>query len=51
VKICEEMLRCLPWLGRIATLMPEKEAWAQGEKRGYGLRRGETECYREHVGT
>jgi hypothetical protein len=28
-------------LGWIATLMPEeKEAWAQGEKRGYGLLRG-----------
>ena len=28
-------------MGLIATLMPEeKEAWAQGEKRGCGLRRG-----------
>jgi hypothetical protein len=39
-------------LGWIATLMPEeKEAWAQGEKRGYGLLRGTEEPFRENIGT
>jgi hypothetical protein len=37
-------------LGRIAILMPEeKEAWAQGEKRG--VRRGNRRPFRENVGT
>ena len=39
-------------MGRIAALMPEeKEAWAQGEKRGCGLRRGNRRPFREDVGT